>query len=639
MKLNWTIQDSVDHYLVSRWGQPFFGVNSKGHLVCSPKKGSTSEIDLKKLVDDLKQRGIQPPLLVRFNDILAHQVESLAQSFQKSIEEYKYEATYRSVMPIKVNQQRHVVEQLVEHGAKYNLGLEAGSKPELLVAMALLKRGEGMLICNGYKDEDYIETALHAERLGIKTVLVLDRFAELAKVIEVAARLNIKPRIGLRPKLAARGTGRWVESSGDRSKFGLSVREIMQTVEILKEKNLLDCLNLVHFHIGSQITTIRSIKNAVREAAHLYCGLRAMGCTGLDIMDVGGGLAIDYDGSQTNFHSSMNYSMQEYANDVVSVLQDICDTNEQPHPHIVSESGRALVAHHAVLVFDVLGANELGINQNTEVPPVLEDDHTILQTMHEAYMNVSAKNAQECFNDVVSAKEESVDLFSHGVIDLETRARIDELFWATAKKIQKTIQNLAYVPEDLANLKKLLSDTYYCNFSVFQSMPDAWAVGHLFPVMPIHRLNEEPTQEAILADLTCDSDGKLDQFIDLRDVKKTLRLHKLEEGKPYYLGAFLVGAYQETLGDLHNLFGDTNAVHVAIDEDGKYRLEHVVVGDTVSEVLSYVEYDRLELVKRVRDSAETAVRRGDMTFEQSAKLMKRYEEALSGYTYLVERDT
>lgn len=636
MKLNWTIQDSLDHYLISRWGHPFFSINANGHLVCAPKKGTPYEIDLKKLVDDLKERGIQSPLLVRFNDILAHQVESLSLCFEKSIGDYKYNGTYRSVMPIKVNQQRHVVEQLVKHGQKFNLGLEAGSKPELLVAMALLRNDEGLLICNGYKDEDYIETALHAERLGIKTVLVLDRYEEVHKVIEVSKRLNVKPRIGLRPKLAARGTGRWVESSGDRSKFGLSVREIMRAVEVLREQGLLECLNLLHFHIGSQITTIRAIKNAVREAAHLYCGLRDLGCTGLNIMDVGGGLAIDYDGSQTSFHSSMNYSMQEYANDVVSVLQDICDSKDQPHPHIVSESGRALVAHHAVLIFDVLGANELGINQNTEVPKITEEDHNILHIMYEAYQSVSAKNAQECFNDIVSAKEESVDLFGHGVIDLETRARIDELFWATAKKIHRAIHALPYVPEDLANLKKLLSDTYYCNFSVFQSMPDAWAVGHLFPVMPIHRLNEEPTQEAILADLTCDSDGKIDQFIDLRDVKKTLRLHKITEGEPYYLGAFLVGAYQETLGDLHNLFGDTNAVHVALDEDGKYRLDHLVVGDTVSEVLSYVEYDRLDLVRRVRHSAEVAVRRGDMTLDQSAKLMKRYEEALSGYTYLVD---
>jgi arginine decarboxylase len=635
MNRNWTIQDSLEHYLISRWGNPFFSINNQGNLECTPKKDSKGSIDLKELIDDLKRRGIKPPVLIRFNDILSAQVESLATSFKKSIDEYHYNASYRTVMPIKVNQQRHVVEKLVDTGAAFNLGLEAGSKPELLVAMALLKKETGILVCNGYKDEDYVETALHAERLGIKTILVLDRFAELEKVIEVSKRLGIKPRIGLRAKLAARGKGRWVESSGDRSKFGLSIREIMQTIEHLRASDMLDCLNLVHFHIGSQITTIRSIKNAVREAAHLYCGLRAIGCTNLDHIDVGGGLAIDYDGSQSNFHSSMNYSMQEYANDVVSVLQDICDELDQPHPHIISESGRALVAHHAVLVFDVLGANELGIKDESRIKKPTDEDHSILHTMYDAYESVSAKNVQECFNDAVTTKDEGIALFSHGVIDLESRARIDELFWATCKKILKVIQTASYVPEDLGNLTKMLSDTYYCNFSVFQSMPDAWAVGHLFPVVPIHRLNEAPTQEAILADLTCDSDGKIDQFIDLRDVKRTLRLHKLKDDQPYYLGAFLVGAYQETLGDLHNLFGDTNAVHVSMGDDGRYLLEHVVVGDTVSEVLSYVEYDRIDLLRRVRESAELAVRRGEMSFEQSADLMKRYEDGLSGYTYLV----
>lgn len=636
MKENWTIQDSAELYLVSGWGQPFFSINEEGNLVCAPKKDFEKGIDLKKLVDDLKKRGIDAPILVRFNDILAYQVENLSLSFKKCIEEYKYNGSYRSVMPIKVNQQRHVVEQLVKHGTPYKLGLEAGSKPELLVAIALLKKEEGLLVCNGYKDEDYIETALHAERLGIKTFLVLDRYAELKQVIKVSKKLGIKPRIGLRAKLATKGKGRWVESSGDRSKFGLSIREVMMSVEELKKENMLDCINLLHFHIGSQITTIRSIKNAVREAAYLYCGLRSVGCTSLDHIDVGGGLAIDYDGSKTNFHSSMNYSMQEYANDVVSVLQDICDDNNQPHPHIISESGRALVAQHAVLIFDVLGANELGISAQENIPKITEDDHTVLHTLHEAYLAVSTKNAQECYNDAVAAKEESVALFSHGVIDLETRAKVDELFWVTTKKILQTIEKLSYVPEDLRKLNKLLSDTYYCNFSVFQSMPDAWAVGHLFPIMPIHRLNEQPSQEAILADLTCDSDGKIDQFIDLRDVKDTIKLHKLHEDSPYYLGAFLVGAYQETLGDLHNLFGDTNAVHVSIDKDGKYRLEHVVSGDTVSDVLSYVEYERAELIRRVRELAENAVRKGNMTFEQSAKLMKRYEEALSGYTYLID---
>lgn len=637
MKSSWSIQDSLELYLINRWGQPFFSINEKGHLFCSPKNNFNAQIDIKELVEDLNKRGIKTPLLIRFDDILNHQVNALANCFSNSIKEYSYGATYRTVMPIKVNQQRHVVEHLVTCGKGVNLGLEAGSKPELLVAMALLKKDSGLLICNGYKDESYIETALQAQRLGISTILVLDRFAELPMIINVAKRMGIKPAIGLRAKLAARGKGRWVESSGDRSKFGLSIREIMQTVEMLKEAGMIDSINLIHFHIGSQITTIKSIKNAAQEAAHLYCGLRKIGCHALKHIDVGGGLAVDYDGSQTSFHSSMNYSMQEYANDVVSEMQDICDENNEPHPHLISESGRALVAHHAVLIFDVLGSNELGNILQGDVPKINDDDHNILHAMNEAYQNVSAKNVQECYNDAVMAKDESAGLFSHGVIDLETRARIDELFWAVCKKILNIIRKLSYVPEDLTNLNKLLSDTYYCNFSVFQSLPDAWAVGHLFPIVPIHRLKEEPTQEAILADLTCDSDGKIDKFIDLRDVKKTLRLHRLQEEEPYYLGAFLVGAYQETLGDLHNLFGDTNAVHVTVGDDGKYRLEHLVVGDTVSEVLSYVEYDRLDLLQKVRKHTELALREGEITFEQAHEIMKGYEEGLSGYTYLINK--
>jgi arginine decarboxylase len=632
---NWTIQDSMDHYLISRWGHPFFSINQRGNLTCLPKKNATGSIDLKELIDDLKRRGIKTPVLIRFNDILAEQVQSLAMAFNQSIAEYNYQASYHPVMPIKVNQQRHVVEKLVDAGSKFDLGLEAGSKPELLLAMALLKKDAGLLVCNGYKDIDYIETALQSEKLGIKSMLILDRFQELNQVVLASQKLGIKPRIGLRAKLAARGKGRWVESSGDRSKFGLSVREIMHTIDFLQENNMLDCLNLLHFHIGSQITAIRSIKNAVREAAHLYCGLRSFGCKNLSYIDVGGGLAIDYDGSQTNFHSSMNYSMQEYANNVVSVLQDICDELKEPHPNIISESGRALVAHHAVLVFDVLGANQLGLKDDTVIEKPDDQDHSILHTMYEAYDSVSAKNAQECFNDAITAKEEAIALFGHGIIDLECRALIDELFWATCKKILKVTENRSYIPEDLGNLTKMLSDTYYCNFSVFQSLPDAWAVGHLFPIMPIHRLNEAPTKEAILADLTCDSDGKIDQFIDLRDVKKTLRLHKLKDDETYYLGAFLVGAYQETLGDLHNLFGDTNAVHVSLGDDGRYLLEHVVAGDTISEVLSYVEYDRVDLLRRIRESAERAVRKGKMSFEESYELIKRYEDGLSGYTYLV----
>lgn len=638
MKRPWTIQDSLDLYLISRWGAPYFSINPKGNLSCNPLgNGGEQSIDLKELVDDLCRRGIQAPLLVRFNDILGSRVKVISESFRSSILEYGYKGQYKSVMPIKVNQQRHVVEELVRHGRAYQLGLEAGSKPELLVAMALLEDADSLLICNGYKDGEYIETALDAQRLGLMPFLVLDRFAELPQIIVISKRTGIRPHIGVRAKLSSRGKGRWEDSSGDRSKFGLSAREMVQAIELLRAENMVDCLELLHFHIGSQITSIRAVKTAAREAAHLYCNLRRMGCNNLTHVDIGGGLAVDYDGSQTDFHSSMNYSTQEYANDVISMLQDICDENNEPHPNIVSESGRALVAHHAALIFNVLGVNDLTGQISKELIPPTDDDHTILHTMWEAYQSVSKKSFQEAYNDAQAAKEESVTLFSHGVIDLETKARVDDLYWTTCQRIQQLVSSETYVPEDLQGLDKRLSDTYYCNFSIFQSLPDSWAVNHLFPIAPLHRLEEQPTREAIIADLTCDSDGKLDQFIDLRDVKNTLRLHK-PNGNPYYLGAFLVGAYQEILGDLHNLFGDTNAVHVSIGANGNYRLDHVVQGDTVSEVLSYVEYDRLDLLRRVRNFAESGVREGRMSFEESAQLMRRYEEGLAGYTYLEDID-
>jgi arginine decarboxylase len=638
MEHKWTLQDSVDYYLIDKWGEPYFALNGQGNLVYQPRGAGAGEIALKALVDDLRRRGIQAPVLVRFNDILASRIAHLNQAFKTSIDSYGYQGSYRSVMPIKVNQQRHVVEELVRVGAPHRLGLEAGSKPELLVAIALLQGDGALLICNGYKDAEYIETALNAQWLGLCPYLVLDRFAELDLIIEVAERTGIRPHIGMRAKLSTRGSGRWKESTGDRSKFGLSAREMVLAVEKLQAHGMLDCLQLLHFHIGSQITAIKSVKEALREAMQLYCNLRQLGATDLTIVDCGGGLAVDYDGSRTNFHSSMNYSTQEYANDVVSILQDISDAHGVPHPTILTESGRALVAQHSVLIFNVLGVHELAgqTGREEDLTPA-HDAHEVLQRMWEAYNSVNKRNFQEAYNDIIELKEESITLFRHGLLNLQTRARAEELFWATCRRIQKTLRQAEYVPDDLSRLDKELSDTYYCNFSVFQSLPDSWAVGHLFPITPIHRLNEEPTRDAILADLTCDSDGKLDRFIDLRDVRDTLRLHE-PNGKPYYLGAFLVGAYQEILGDLHNLFGDTNAVHVTLDADGNYNLEHLVEGDTVSDVLGYVEYDRNELLRRVRASAEAAVRSGRFASEHFAQFMRRYEEGLNGYTYLEDID-
>lgn len=643
LERRWTVQDSAELYHTNAWGEPYFGVNARGNLMVRPrgKAGAEGEgeIDLKELVDDLCRRGIGAPILVRFNDILEAQVGDLANSFATSIREYGYKGTYRSVMPIKVNQQRHVVEELVRAGHRFRLGLEAGSKAELLIALALLDSDDGLLILNGYKDSEYIETALHAQKLGLTPVLVLDRFDELELVIQLARVHGVRPNIGMRARLSSKGAGKWQESSGERSKFGLSASEMCRAVELLKQHDMLDCLRLQHFHIGSQITSIRSVKDAIREATRVFHDLRRMGAENLSYIDVGGGLAVDYDGSKTNFHSSRNYSNQEYANDIVSAIQDACDKPSDggaplPHPTIVTEAGRALVAHHAVLVFNVLGTNAMASPRVQDELKPSPEEHASVHGMWEAYQGVTNKNFQESYNDAVTLKDEAETLFGAGVINLRARARIEDLFWAVCERVAKTIESLDYVPEDLAGLKKTLSDTYYCNFSVFQSLPDSWAVDQLFPIVPLHRLDQEPTREAILADLTCDSDGKVDMFIDLRDVKPTLRLHPTN-GQPYFLGAFLVGAYQETLGDLHNLFGDTNVVHVALPESGKgYRLEHVVEGDRVSDVLSYVEYDRNELVRRVRQTAEAAVRSGRITFEESAAFMRRYEEGLAGYTYL-----
>ena len=635
MEKKWTIADSRELYFVGHWGSPFFDINAHGNMTVSPKNKEGPNLDIPSLVEDLRRRGLQPPLLIRFNDVLDSRVRYIADAFQTSIETYDYRGSYQSLMPIKVNQQRHVVERIIEQDDEYRLGLEAGSKPEVLIATALLSHHKNeLIVCNGYKDREYVDNVLDAQRLGNQPFLVLDRFAELDLVIEAARQAKLMPNIGIRARLTAKGAGRWESSSGDRSKFGLSAREIVNCIEKLKEANMLDALKLLHFHIGSQITAIRSVKVAAREASHLYCNIRKLGATNLSLIDVGGGLAVDYDGSKTNFHSSKNYSVQEYANDVVATLGDICNANDEPHPKILSESGRALVAHHSVLVFNVLGVHAFTNGTETKVSKPSPAEHHLIHDIWEAYDTLNPRNVQEVYHDLLALKEESATLFSHGVIDLDARARTEEIFWATAKRIHSYLQTLEYVPEDLSGLEHLLSDTYYCNFSIFQSLPDAWAVHHLFPIMPIHRLNEEPTKQAILADLTCDSDGKLDRFIDLRgNDQNTLKLHPPGDS-PYYLGVFLVGAYQETLGDLHNLFGDTNAVHVNIRDDGSYSLEHVVHGDTVNQVLSYVEYDCHELLQKTWKAAERAVERGELTLEESAELMKRYQNGLEGYTYL-----
>jgi len=630
----WTIRDSVELYQLGAWGGESYAINDRGELVVQPMGKNGPKFSLPELVEDLRSRGIELPMLLRISDILQLRVQALAGAFKKSIDECGYKGRYRPVFPIKVNQQRDVVEELVDFGKEYSLGLEAGSKPELLVVLAHMTNPEGLVICNGYKDASYIETAMLAQKMGLYTIIVVDRFDELETVLSVSKRFDLRPHIGVRAKLASRGAGKWQESGGEKSKFGLTVGELVQVADRLRDMGMLDCLELLHFHIGSQITAIRAIKDALKEATRFYAELHDLGA-GLKFIDVGGGLAVDYDGSQTNFHSSANYSLQEYANDVVFAVQQACDEKGIAHPDVISESGRALTAHHAILVFDVLGVS----TQQIAVPAGAEkhEDSTIAN-MVQILKDISLKNFQEAYHDALQLKEEAISLFNLGYLDLKGRAIAENLFWAICDRIRLIANTLDYVPDELQGLERALADTYYCNFSVFQSAPDHWAVKQLFPTMPIHRLNERPNRRAILADLTCDSDGKVDRFIDLRDVKSVLEVHPITPGKPYYIGMFLVGAYQEILGDLHNLFGDTNAIHISMDEQHGYRIERVIEGDSVAEVLSYVQYDKQDLIRRMRGRLENAVRAGSVNLKESALLMRRYEEGLAAYTYLADDD-
>jgi arginine decarboxylase len=630
----WSVQDSLDLYNLPLWADGFFTANQRGNVVACPQRNGGSEIDLKELVDDLRARGYGLPLLIRFNDILRERVREIDGCFHRAMEEYEYEGDYRGVYPIKVNQQAHIVEELLACGRETHLGLEVGSRPEMLAAIAMIDDPEALVICNGYKDEAYIETALLAQKLGRQVVIVADRYHEFETIIRVAGRHGICPAIGVRARLQTRGAGRWAEGGGSISKFGLSTREIMRAVALLRENDMLDSLQLLHFHMGSQVPSIRILKDALREASRIFVELHRLGAP-MRYFDAGGGLAIDYDGSNTNFHSSRNYSVREYANDVVASIGEACEKADCPDPVIITESGRALVAHHSVLVFDVLDRNEIATTGDLEPPP--ESAHEVVKSLHETFCSIQIRNLLEPYHDAIQLREEAQQHFNLGYLDLEGRAQAERLFFACCGRIQKLLTRVPRVPEELEGLERALADTYYCNFSVFQSMPDSWAVGQLFPIMPVHRLAQRPSRKAVLVDLTCDSDGKVDQFVDLHDVRKVIDLH-VPGDDPYYLGVFLVGAYQEILGDLHNLFGDTNAIHVTVDDTGDgpgYRIDHVVVGDTVAQVLDYVEFDRRDLLRNVRRACENAARAGRMTLEETRALLRRYEEGLNAYTYLV----
>ncbi len=626
----WTTTDAAELYEVANWGKGYFSVNRQGHVAVHPTKDPARSIDLKHLLDRLQIRGIQAPVLVRFGDILQNRLQEIHDAFQQAIKDHDYKAGYQLVYPIKVNQQRQVVEEVLRFGSPFKFGLEAGSKPELLAVVAMTGN-DVPIVCNGFKDDRYIEMAMLARRIGRQIFVVVEKYTDLGLILRYAEEIGVRPLIGIRVKLAAPGSGRWQASGGYRSKFGLTVSEVLRALEELRARGMEDCLKLLHFHLGSQITNIRHVKAALNEAARVYADLRKQGA-GLEYLDVGGGLGVDYDGSQTNFESSANYTLQEYANDVVFHIQSVCDEAEVPHPNILSESGRAVVAYHSVLVFNVLGVADQGEHDVSFDLP--EDAEKPLEDLRDTYQGLTVRNVLESYHDAQQALDTALSLFGAGYLPLAQRCLAENLFWAICRKIQRLLSQVEYVPEELEKLDSMLSETYFCNFSLFQSMPDSWAIKQLFPVVPIHRLDERPTHFAVLGDITCDSDGKIDRFIDRRDVKRTIPLHEFD-GEPYYLGVFLVGAYQEILGDLHNLFGDTNAVHVSLNGGpDDVTIDAVINGDTVREVLQYVEFDAGSLVVQIRASVEQAIREGRIDDRQAGRLLRFYTAGLDGYTYL-----
>lgn len=633
---HWNTKKSAQLYGIEYWGAKYLEINNKGHIEVTPDGNGGNKLDLFQLVSDLKERGVRLPTLIRFPGIVKSRIDLISQCFANSITEYEYSGTYKGVYPIKVNQQRHLIEEIVNFGRDHHLGLECGSKPELLIGLALMEDPEALLICNGFKDQAYIEMALLSKKLGHQTIIVVDRMAELGLIIDAAKRIDVQPTIGFRTKLHSlrmQGSGRWAETGGNKSKFGLTPSEIVDGVKLLKEHNLLDTLQLLHFHIGSQIPSIQSIKTAMKEGARFFTEIYHMGAP-LKYLDVGGGLGVDYDGSGHS-DSSTNYSEQEYANDVISITQSICDEKSVPHPNIVSESGRSLVSHSSMLVFNVLGRNQVardGVSFR-----VTGKDSRLVQDLNEMLQTVDESHINEFYNDLIEKKRDTKQLFSYGVLNLEQRAKAEDLLCAITKKMSALAKNIEETKDIYWSLQEDLSEIYFCNFSVFQSLPDSWALGQYFPVMPIHRLDENPTRRATLADLSCDSDGKIDSFIDIdgEGPQKYLEVHELKDNEPYYMAVFMTGAYQETLGDLHNLFGDTDAVHIALHDQG-YTVKHYVKGDSVNEVLSYVQYQNSQLVENIRRSSEAGIIKGSLSREEVRWLMEHCEKGLSDYTYLEE---
>lgn len=626
----WHIEDSADLYNINGWGVSYFGINDKGHVVVTPKKNGI-EVDLREVMDELALRDIGAPVLLRFPDILDNRIESMSCCYRKASEEYGFRGECFSVYPIKVNQMHPVVEEIISHGQKFNLGLEAGSKPELHAVIAVNAESDSLIICNGYKDESYIELALLAHKMGKRIYLVIEKMNELDLIADIAKRLNLRPNIGIRIKLGSSGSGKWEDSGGDASKFGLTSSELLEALEMLTAKGLGDCLKLIHFHIGSQVTNIRHIKTAIREASQFYVQMHKMGFP-VDFIDAGGGLGVDYDGTRSaSSESSVNYSMQEYVNDVIYQIMDAADRNGLPHPNIITESGRSLAAHHSVLVMQVLETASLP--EMPEEWEVGENDHRLVKDLYEIWDNLTQRSALENWHDAQQIREETLELFSHGLIDLRTRAQIEKLYWSVTREIKHIASQMKRVPEELHKVNKLLADKYFCNFSLFQSLPDSWAVDQVFPVIPITRLDEKPTRMATLQDMTCDSDGKIDNFIVSGGTSSSLPVHPLKPGEPYYIGVFLVGAYQEILGDMHNLFGDTNAVHISCYKD-HYEIDRIIDGETVAEVLDYVQFNPKKLVRNVETWVTKAMKDGKITPEEGREFLSNYRSGLYGYTYL-----
>ena len=626
----WRIEDSEELYNITGWGTSYFSINDAGHVVVTPRRDGVT-VDLKELVDELQLRDVASPMLLRFPDILDNRIEKMSSCFKQAAEEYGYKAENFIIYPIKVNQMRPVVEAIISHGKKFNLGLEAGSKPELHAVIAVNTDSDSLIVCNGYKDESYIELALLAQKMGKRIFLVVEKMNELKLIAKMAKQLNVQPNIGIRIKLASSGSGKWEESGGDASKFGLTSSELLEALDFMESKGLKDCLKLIHFHIGSQVTKIRRIKTALREASQFYVQLHSMGFN-VEFVDIGGGLGVDYDGTRSsNSEGSVNYSIQEYVNDSISTLVDVSDKNGIPHPNIITESGRALTAHHSVLIFEVLETATLPEwDDEEEIAP---DAHELVQELYSIWDSLNQNKMLEAWHDAQQIREEALDLFSHGIVDLKTRAQIERLYWSITREINQIAGGLKHAPDEFRGLSKLLADKYFCNFSLFQSLPDSWAIDQIFPIMPIQRLDEKPERSATLQDITCDSDGKIANFISTRNVAHYLPVHSLKKTEPYYLAVFLVGAYQEILGDMHNLFGDTNAVHVSVNEKG-YNIEQIIDGETVAEVLDYVQYNPKKLVRTLETWVTKSVKEGKISLEEGKEFLSNYRSGLYGYTYL-----